>query len=515
MARTVCTRSIANDDLLLIKIGYPVEHTTYLDENHKSSNPGLLLARSFSILPSFKRFTASTKTKMPIARTMGRCAFLLLLLAKGHDAQSSYSNVTLKANGGDLSVVIYLPQGIKPDEPTYYVSSRFDQGSMIGSIQRTITSEEDGTKETHELYGRKQWRAPHDPFWPESGVGLASEFGVGDDGAFCTFFCGWYGVNEVTNGVLGYEDAKNGEPFLKIGVGELIKGSCTTCDSTDDFKFNSPYQFAKTPVWTLKETPETNSIVLEHQAVLNENGYDLRKEITLNDDELLVKNTLTNTGRTPFATAWYSHHFFTCDSEPVGKGYGVDLDVTGTGGTFQEPGTWSWSTPLRTYAEVKASKEKVSVEMQRGVERDVRIKAEFDQDETSHGGFRLRGCGTTITETIPEVGTDGGVSMYAFNLYIESGTFSPEPQIYLHLWPGESSSWTQRLVFSDTKPEPPKKHWGWFLGLETIASPTASGRHPTFSFMLFVLSATCLTLSIHWGWRRRRERNHYSSIPDQ
>jgi hypothetical protein len=238
----------------------------------------------------------------------------------------------------------------------------------------------------------------------------------------------------------------------------------------------------------------------------------LRKDITLNDDELLVKTTLTNNGRVPFATASYSHHFFTCDNQPVGKGYNVDLDLTGTGGEFEEPGTWFWSKPLRSYAQVTSSKEKVSVEMRRGVESDVRIKAEFVKDETSDGGFTIRACDTKIRETIPEVNAVGGVDMYAFNLYIESGTFSPEPQIYLHMWPGESQSWTQRLEFSDDDKPPAPLTSPITFGLTTIANPSASPSHPTLSFALFALISAFVTLSVHHVWRRGR--GDYSPIPD-
>lgn len=430
-------------------------------------------------------------------------------------AQPSYSNVTLKANHGDLEVVVYLPKGIKPKEETYYVSTRFDHGSMIGNIKRS-TTKEDGTKSTHVLYDTKQWRIPHDPFWAESGVGLASEFGVGDDGGFCNFLCGWDQVNEVTNGVLGYQGAKNGESFLKIGVGELIKGSCNTCDSTDDYRFNSPYQYANTPIWTLEENEEGNAITLTHEATLNQHGYRLQKAISLVDDQLFVKSTLTNLGREPFATAWYSHHFFTCDGSPVGKGYGVDLDVASTGGQYDEPAAWFWSTPLETYASVTPQKDKVTVEMQRGLERDVRIKAEFIKDETSHGTFTVRGCGNSIKESIPEIGKKGeDVSMYAFNLYIESGTFSPEPQIYMHLYPGESKSWTQHLEFSDYH-EPPKKLKWWDL-TQSIHSTTSSAQaHPNLVFLATILISATVTMALHAIWSKRYhcESKGYSSIPE-
>jgi hypothetical protein len=441
--------------------------------------------------------------------TLSSVVFFSLLIVQRIHGQASFANVTLQANNGDLSAVIYLPQGLKPDEPTYYLSTRFDWSSMIGRITRTST-DWNGNKETHVLYGTRNWRVPHDPYWPESGMGLASEFGVGDDGSFCNFFCGWNQVNEVTNGVLGYREAKLGESFLKIGVGELIKGSCSTCDSAEDYKFNSPYQFAAPPIWTLEENGDGRSITLRNEAVLREHGYQLTKDVTLNDDQLLVKTTLTNIGRVPFATAWYSHHFFTCDSHPVGSGYQVDVDLAATDGEYQEPGTWTWATPLQDYAKISARNDAVSIQMQRGVESNVRIKAEFVRDDHSHGGFTIKACQTAMHETIPEVGKSNGISMYAYNLYIESGTFSPEPQIYMHLMPGETTSWTQKIEFQDYLPPSPSQFWSL---RQSIASGTTTRLHeiklPLLCSILTVFGALLLRS------RTIRRREVYDPIPDQ
>ena len=89
---------------------------------------------------------------------------------------------------------------------------------------------------------------PHNPTWTESGLGIASEWGCGDDGAHCG--AGWGAYPEGTsNGVLGYEEAAAGGPFLKIGVGKLLKGSCAamhwapSCNATDPddvYHFGSP-----------------------------------------------------------------------------------------------------------------------------------------------------------------------------------------------------------------------------------------------------------------------------------
>lgn len=357
----------------------------------------------------------------------------------------SYANVTLSS--GSLSAVVYLPDGIKPDEPTYYKSSRFDWSSNIGTIT---------TRQGHVLYGTDRWRQPHDPSNTEAGVGLASEFGVGDDGSFCNFQCGWHRNNEVTNGVLGYDTAGVGDSFLKIGVGALIKGSCPDCDPSGVYMFNSEYQFAHPPVWTLTENSK-NSIRLSNEEVLREFGYRLVKDVTLNDDQLLVTTTLINIGRVPMASAWYSHNFFTCDNAPVGPGYSLDLDLPG-GGDFTEPGFMIWSSPIRDYAKIRhrygesdsdsGGNGYVKVELERPVEDFVKMKAEFARDDASRGGFTLHGCQTNIRETFPDVGKSSGPSLYAYNLYIEQGTLSPEVQLFLHLNPGEAKSWTQQLDFT-------------------------------------------------------------------
>ena len=424
---------------------------------------------------------------------MFRSANLLFCLGLPVAMAVSYANVTLTSLDGDLQVTVFLPEGLDPDEDPsnfFYRSTRFDHGSMIGAIRRKshdsnrkleresspkshkirhlasrtavdmkgttdnkIASNIHGQQHLHRLYGADMWRVPHDPLWPESGIGLASEFGIGDDGSFCNFRCGWHGVDNVTNGVLGYQSAKPGDPFLKIGVGKLIKGSCQTCDSTDDYKFNSPYVFATKPQWTFSQ-PSVNTIIMEHQETLNEYGYKLQKKISLERNVLLVESTLTNLGSHPFSTAWYSHHFFSCDGKPIGPGYSIDLGLKPTddiSDLYEEPATLSWSTPLQNYAKVQSTGETVLIEMEREIERGVRIKTEFIQDLSTKGTFTIRACGTSIVEDIAEFVDEpyDPISMYAFNLYLERTTISPEPQLFIHLESGQSKTWTQRLAISD------------------------------------------------------------------
>lgn len=422
------------------------------------------------------------------------CLIVVVIFSLATQVFSSdyYSSVTLNS-GRDLSVTVYLPASVAGDgEHVFYRSSRFEHGSMIGSIERTTretvissTSDASGVfqkeekKHTHELYGTELWRTPHNPYWPESGVGLASEFGVGDDGDNCIYRCGWNGVDDVTNGVLGYKEAEIGQSFLKIGVGELIKGSCPECDLSGIYKFNSPYQFAKQPIWT-KTQPSNNMVVLEHEATLKQYGYKLQKIITLEDNLLSVTSTLTNLGADAFRTAWYSHHFFDCDAEPIGPGYSVELDLKESRPQmYEEPGLSGWTVPLRNYAKVRQLENTIEVTLKRFVEVGARIKAEFLKDDQSTGGFTLKGCGVSMKEDIAEVQSDpaAALSMYGFNLYIEASTLSPEPQLLIHLERGASTTWTQRIQFGDYVPN---------MDLEE------SARTPTESFSLKSISASVI-----------------------
>jgi hypothetical protein len=455
-----------------------------------------------------------------------KISLLLLLVQRFIHTSIAYPNVTL--TDGNLAVNIYLPRSLTNGEQAYYESSRFEHGSMIGPIRmlkgrrRRLESADHSKVHSDVLYGNDMWRVPHDPYWPESGVGLASEFGVGDDGDTCVFRCGWNGASNVINGVLGYDSARHGESFLKIGVGELIKGSCAACDSTDGYKFNSPYYFASTPRWTMYQ-PSVGKLILEHEAHLREYGYKIRKDISLEDDTLLITTTLTNFGNYPFSTVWYSHHFFSCDGQPIGPGYSVDLDVhtkTRRPGQilYDEPGLASWSSQLRDYAHVSPQPDSVNLDFRRHVESGSRIKAEFTKDDDSHGSFTLRGCGTEIEEDILQSSTvppQGDIPMYGFNLYVEEGTLSPEPQVLIHLEPSHSKSWTQRLVFYDMNDSDGSWKSPESVALETavLNIGAATGRRIRDGGIIFVLLITVVG-SFAIMMVQRGSHRQYMQLPE-
>ena len=444
------------------------------------------------------------------------------LIVEAQSSGGSYSNHTLRSQNPEegLEVVVYLPIGVKPTENTYYAGSRFEHGSMIGNIKRTSRQVIDGrmVEKTHTLFGDGMWRIPHNSQWPESGIGLASEYGVGDDGAFCQYRCGWDQIDDVTNGLLGYREARNGEPFLKIGVGALIKGSCQSCDSTDNYRFNSPYEFAELPQWhVLQATP--NILAIQHEASLHHYGYSLHKDIILDNNVLLVTSTLTNIGSKPFSTAWYSHNFFTCDGTPIQEGYGIDLDIKGQrGDLYEEPGViGSWASPLGAFATVREYKDVISVDITQPLGFDTRIKAEFTDDGASFGSFTLRACDTSIRSDFPEV-MRGNLPMYAYNMYLERKTLSPEPQLLIHLEPGATTSWTQRLIFNDIAHPPESKEYQMkpALGMRSMSLTNFEAENAWKAAPLFAFIMSLVVAGL-WAARTsssRRRRSEYSQVPD-
>lgn len=390
------------------------------------------------------------------------------ILAEKRNNDKPYDKVLLTSMDGNLSVSIFLPPSVREEYDevsSFYESTRFEHGSMIGNV----------TYFSHTLYGTDLWRPPHNPWNVESGIGLASEFGFGDNGAHCEgVTCSWKnkenvgrGGKFIINGVLGYDEALPGESFLKIGVGSLIKGSCQGCNGTEDYQFNNPYKFAENhptnEKWTFQQKSK-NSITMMQKAFLQSPksskiySYQLKKDISLQGRTLEVTSTLTNLGTDDFHTPWYSHHFFTCDSKPVGIGYKADLLKYKDSETnirrqteeqtpvYEEPGVGSWSTPIADYSTISSDDQAINITMSKSVQEGTKIKASFLQNSSINGNFVLHGCQCKISEDL--IYSSPAISMYAMSIYIEDGTISPETLILLSVNAGQSISWKQRLQFN-------------------------------------------------------------------
>lgn len=349
------------------------------------------------------------------------------------------------------SATVYLPPFSLAD-PGYYASSRFDWGTMIGAFELS-----DGRV----LSPPTAWRAPHDPQWPESALGMAAEFGCGDDGALCGPGWGAYGASLApANGVLGYEDAAPGAPFLKIGVGKLLKGSCPACNGSaraDIYRFNQPYEFASTAAWRVQSS--STHVEMETEDTLGRAwGYRLRRRVSVSGGALTVHTVLENVGERPFSVPYYSHNFLQLEGEPIGAGWRLRLD----GVNASAYADCAWAEPLAAYARAVGPE---TLETTRRVREPTKLKAMFDGAALGFapsGAFSLElpGGGVHVRRTLALDGAYGQLAdgtplpLYALNLYAEAHTLSPEPILLLSLGRGERTAWTETIAFSHTDEQP-------------------------------------------------------------
>lgn len=198
-------------------------------------------------------------------------AVALTRAAAAEFPQAEISNSRIRAK-------LYLPDA----QSGYYQATRFDWSGVIASLEWN----------GHNYFGK--WFDRYDPKLHDAITGPVEEF--------------------LTNGAgLGYDEAKTGENFVKIGVGAIRK--------PDEPRFRQfhTYEIADAGKWTVRQGPEWIEFVHE---LRDTNGYAYlyRKKLRLAGDQLVLEHHLRNTGRKVIATSVYEHNFLMLDGQPSGPG---------------------------------------------------------------------------------------------------------------------------------------------------------------------------------------------------
>ena len=122
---------------------------------------------------------------------------------------------------------------------------------------------------------------------------------------------GFYNEFGIDN-ALGFDEAKNGEWFHKIGVGLLKKEG-------DEYLFHKNYE---TRPAKFKSILESNRILITCKSE-NVNGYSyvLKKEVELFENKFKVKYNLENTGQKVIITNEYNHNFISVNKNLIGSDY--------------------------------------------------------------------------------------------------------------------------------------------------------------------------------------------------
>ena len=175
-------------------------------------------------------------------------------------------------NNNDLEIKIDLPH-------ENYKSSRFDWTGKIVDIKFKnvkLAGIENLNYQNKNLIGK----------------GLYNEFGI--------------------DSALGFEEAKIGEWFHKIGVGLLKK-------TNSNYAFDTAYEIAPA---TFRISTSKNSVLIDCiSPTANGYSYELQKEILLEDNSFSVSYRLTNTGIKKIKTDEYVHNFLNINNDLIGKNY--------------------------------------------------------------------------------------------------------------------------------------------------------------------------------------------------
>lgn len=179
----------------------------------------------------------------------------------------------IKISGKRLAIEIANPG-------TLYRGSRFDWTGFITSVV---------------LDGKHTFCAPESAL-PGEGSG-----GFG--------FCNEFGIHTP----IGYDEAKPGEKFHKIGTGLL-----TRPDASDYFFFDK-YDVTPFPV----EIEIGSDCVCFEIEPVECKGYavQMTKKVCVDENRMIVKYLLKNVGSKAIHTEEYCHNFISIDNNPTGSDY--------------------------------------------------------------------------------------------------------------------------------------------------------------------------------------------------
>ena len=190
--------------------------------------------------------------------------------------QAEISNEVIRA-------MFFLPDS----ERGYYRGTRFDWSGSIFSLQF----------KGHEYFG--QWFERYDPKIHDAIMGPVEEYRTHDAG-------------------LGYDEAKAGGTFIRIGVGVVRK------PEEQAYRWDNTYAIVDPGKWSIKKGHDW--IEFTHE-LKDASGYAYlyTKKVGLMKKEpgLVLDHTLKNTGRRSIETAQYNHNFFVIYRQPTGPDFVV------------------------------------------------------------------------------------------------------------------------------------------------------------------------------------------------
>jgi hypothetical protein len=296
-----------------------------------------------------------------------------------HIPQTEISN-------GLINARIYLPDAVKG----YYRGTRFDWSGVISVLESG----------GHNYFGK--WFKSYSPTLHDAIMGPVDDFTP-----------------------VGYNDAKPGEIFLKIGIGIITKPDDTPYD------FHRTYPIVNGGKW--KVMIRKDMVQFNHDLKYEDYYYEYEKTVKLLKDkpEMIISHTFRNKGSRAIETPVYNHNFFMLDNQPVGPGYTARFPFTLSGVFVDGP----------DIAGIKGN--------------SVVLGREIGEGETIFS-TGLKGFGQSANDydiRIENLSAGAGVRITCDRPLLKlvfwacPTTFCPEPYIVLSAESGQEFSWDIRYEF--------------------------------------------------------------------
>jgi len=307
-------------------------------------------------------------------------------------------------SSGDLRVKLYLPDATNG----FYRASRFDWSGMIASL----------IYRGHEYYG--PWFQRVDPNVRDftydgadivaspctAAVGPAEEFGTG------------------ANEALGYNEAKAGGTFVKIGVGALRKPAYSEYDR---FRL---YELVDGGTWTVQKTAQ--SIEFTQTLVDPRSGYSYvyRKTVSVSKNEMTIGHRLRNTGSKPIDTDVYNHNFLRIDGAAPGPGYTITVPFAIQSHHPPDPARAEIRGNQIVYTKLLINQDVVFTPIE-GFGADTKDYDVRIENKRSHAGLRITGDRPLESESLWSI----------------RAVLAVEPFVKIHAAPGEEFSWSMKYSY--------------------------------------------------------------------
>jgi hypothetical protein len=299
---------------------------------------------------------------------------------------------------GQIRVKLYLPDAAKG----FYRGTRFDWSGGIASLEY----------KGHGYYG--PWFSSVDPKVHDYRY-AGSEIIASP----CSAASGPVEEFQTNSSALGWDEAKVGGTFIKIGVGVLRKDA-------PKYDYVKQYEIVDSGKWTVEQHHDSVEFTQELTDPSSGYSYVYRKAVRLiaNRPEMVLEQTLKNTGRRTIQSEVYNHNFLVLDKQPPGPNFTISVPFQIRTPEPLDPGLAEVKGNQFLYTKVLQNEDMVQTLLQGfgDTPRDNEIRIEN----------RKLGVGMTITGDHP---------LAKLNLWSIRAVLSLEPFITMTIEPGSEFSW--------------------------------------------------------------------------